>query len=786
MKIALAILVKGVDSEAEVLDRCLHYASKAVDHIFITVTHEANEIPSQKVYDICNKYGVTTSKFQWIKDFATARNFNFSQVGKDFTHILWLDADDVYRDKTNLDNKGSGSLKKILEIHPEIDCFSMFYLYAFDEYKNATVVHQKTRVIKNNGCVEWSGNGIHEDFKENRTLTRFAIDGIDILHLTDQTRIDTSKQRNYDITKSWLNGHEDDPRSYWNLANSAFGAADYDESLKAFEVFMEKSHSDEEKYIARLRMSDVYWVQGNHNLALDQARYALGMRPEYPDAYHVCGRIYYQLGQFDRAKDMFLNGLGRPAPYYKILVYNPREYDYTPLMNLAKCYYALNLPQLALPAFEAAIKIVPADKALKKTIKILKKESLEGDEIIKLASKLRKITDKVKLKKQLDKVPEKFKFHPEILRIRNTNFIKTTSSGRDLAIFCGFTEEEWTAKSIEEKGSGGSEEAIVTMAQGLTERGWNVTIYNNCGHLETEHKGVIYKPYMGWNYRDKQDVVILWRNIKPLDWEINADKIYLDMHDVIPAGEFTSPRIDRVSKIFFKSEYHKNLYPIIPQDKTAIIPNGIDPTQFTSQLDRDNTLIINTSSPVRSLTSLIEIMKEVRKEVPEAKMKWAYGWITTDGGMKGEPEYPVWKKKILEGMKEAGIEDIGRLTHKEIAKLYQEANIFLYPTGFPEIDCISLTKALFAGCWPITTDYAALGEKMEAGGSFIHLDHKHDDYKTWDMGILDKELKQKFAHEIIQKLKTPVKESSRKRLEKFAIENYSWDKIINQWNEILK
>ena len=35
----------------------------------------------------------------------------------------------------------------------------------------------------------------------------------------------------------------------------------------------------------------------------------------------------------------------------------------------------------------------------------------------------------------------------------------------------------------------------------------------------------------------------------------------------------------------------------------------------------------------------------------------------------------------------------------------------MYPTTFPEIDCISLTKALAAGCIPITSASGALNEK---------------------------------------------------------------------------
>lgn len=778
MKLALAMIVKGTDAEAVVLDRCLNYAEGAVDKIFITITHSPGQERNKAVEKIALLHGAEISDFEWINDFAAARNYNFAQVPKEYTHILWLDADDVLRDKDTSVGMGS-NLKKVIKTHPEVDVFSLFYNYAFDEHKNAIVVHQKTRVVKNDGCVSWFGNGIHEDFKENRELSRYAIDGIEIIHLSNESRLLDSRKRNYIIAKEWCEKHPEDPRSYWNLANSALGVAKYDIALKNFDVFMDRSTSDEEKYIARMRRSEVLAAQGYNQKALDEARYAIGLRPEYPDAYHLAGRIFYVMGLYYQAKDMFINGLVRPAPKYKILVYNPRDYDYAPLMMLARTYYQMELPQLALPVMEEAFKIVPSDKELEKTIKKMKKEAKEGEKIVKWCSRLLKIKDKKKLKAELDKVPEKWKYHPEVLRIKNTNFIKETSSGKDLVVFCGYTAEEYTPKLIAEKGSGGSEEALVNLTAGLKKAGWNVTVYNNCGDKESVHDGVIYRPYMSYNYRDKQDVTIIWRMTRPLDWGINSDKIFLDLHDVMGQGEFTAERLKKLNKIFFKSQYHRNLYPNVPDDKCIVIPNGIHTEQFVPR-DRDNKLMINTASPVRALSALIDIMKEVRKEVPDAKMQWAYGWTVTDKGMADNAEYPIWKENILKGMKEAGIEDLGRLTFEQVAELNNKASMYIYPTGFPEIDCISITKALAAGCYPVTTDYGAIKEKSSYGGCFINYPDSHEVPGQIDFSVNSEEVKQRFVKQIVDKLKNPPTEEERRSMTRVK-EKYSWDSIVEQW-----
>src|SRR4051812_5122527 len=113
MKIALAMIVRGVDTEAALLDRCLSTIAPFVDGIFITITHLPGETRDKAVEKIALTYGATVSDFEWCTDFAAARNFNFGQVTKEYDYILWSDADDAWR--------GLNKLKGILKDHGSID-----------------------------------------------------------------------------------------------------------------------------------------------------------------------------------------------------------------------------------------------------------------------------------------------------------------------------------------------------------------------------------------------------------------------------------------------------------------------------------------------------------------------------------------------------------------------------------------------------------------------------------------------------------------------------------------
>lgn len=775
IKLALALIVKGDDEEAERLDECLDLPKNSIDGIFITVTQ-----PNDKVEEVCKKYKAHVSHFEWSNDFSAARNFNFSQVPNDYTHIIWLDADDGIR--------GVEKLKNILSENTDVDTFILNYMYAFDEERNPVVVHMKTQIVKNNGCVVWRG-AIHEDLTPTRDITPFFIEGIERIHLSEGDRIEKSKERNLFIAEQQIKKEGNDPRSWWNLGNSLRAMDRYEESIQAFNAFLSSSQSDEEKYHARLRMSECYWAMGDKFKAIDEARYAIGTKPEYPDAYNLLGGLYIETHQWDNAIKIYLQGLVKKPPYHSILVYNPRDYDYVPMKNLAKAYWSVNRPDMALPLLEACLKIMPSDKKTLNIVENLKKEEKIFNEVLIEAERLKSINDKEKLKKELDKLPIDIQSHPAIAVIRNINFIKEKSSGKDIVFYCGNTGEVWNPETAKIKGIGGSEEAVIWLSKLLVKRGWNVEVYANCGTEEKIYDGVHWKPFWTWNTRDKQDVVIIWRHPAVVKYDINADKIFVDMHDVVSDGEFTEERLKKITKVFVKSKFHRSLFPSIPENKIIVVPNGIDPSIFEQDTKRDDFLLVNTSSPDRSLSALLECYEEIKKQVPEAKLKWAYGWGVWDIAHGDNPRMMEWKDEMTTRMKELGVEELGRVSHGEVAKLYLTANIFAYPSEFAEIDCISLSKALAAGTIPITTDFSAMGEKQGHGGIFVHSSKNKDDWAKpyqFDFSMRDENMKKEFIESCVRFLKNPPTEKSRSSMREWARFNFDWERVADVWDKEIK
>ena len=204
---------------------------------------------------------------------------------------------------------------------------------------------------------------------------------------------------------------------------------------------------------------------------------------------------------------------------------------------------------------------------------------------------------------------------------RNTEYRKTASSGKDLVIYCGHTKHQWNPELFKTKGFGGSEEAVIYLTRELAKLGWDITVYNNCGHKPLVDGGVTYRPSWDFNPGDKQDIVILWRVVKPLDWDINAEKILVDLHDAASEKAFTDRnRLARVTGVFVKSQFHRSLYPNVPDRKIAVIPNGLDFSLLRSDEPKDPYLLINTSSADRSLDVLPKLFKEVKRRVPKARL----------------------------------------------------------------------------------------------------------------------------------------------------------------------
>lgn len=138
-----------VKNEEDCIDRCLSSVQDIVDEIIIVDTGSTDDTK-----DIVRKYTDQIFDFEWIDDFAAARNYAFSCGTKDY--IFWLDADDILKDE---DRKKFSTLKGGLD--QSVDSVTMDYDLAYDEFGNVTSSVRRNRLVKRENKFRWIG-AVHE------------------------------------------------------------------------------------------------------------------------------------------------------------------------------------------------------------------------------------------------------------------------------------------------------------------------------------------------------------------------------------------------------------------------------------------------------------------------------------------------------------------------------------------------------------------------------------------------------------------------------------------------
>lgn len=171
------------------------------------------------------------------------------------------------------------------------------------------------------------------------------------------------------------------------------------------------------------------------------------------------------------------------------------------------------------------------------------------------------------------------------------------------------------------------------------------------------------------------------------------------------------------------------------------------------------------SAYYRGLEALLKMWPEIRKQVPDASLDIYYGWQSWDA-MSGDHEFKPRILKLLAELKDQGVTEHGRVDHETLAQAMLDTDVWAYPTEFPEIHCITALKAQQAGCYPVTTNVAALKETVQCGDVIDCANIYSNDYAQ-----------KKFIRAVVSALKenkvgTPVK-------------NAGWDYVAKQWEAVL-
>lgn len=175
-----------------------------------------------------------------------------------------------------------------------------------------------------------------------------------------------------------------------------------------------------------------------------------------------------------------------------------------------------------------------------------------------------------------------------------------------------------------------------------------------------------------------------------------------------PATDFLKFEYHKFDKLVFVSHWQMNAFQQfynIPSDKCIVMLNAITPIS-PNKGQYDEIRIGYWSTPHRGLAIVVPVFEYLSTKYPEIQLDvfssfGLYGWQQRD-----EPFKEIFDKCDSHPK----INNHGSVSNNEIRQYASEADIFAYPSIWPETSCLCLMEAMSAGMICVHSNLAALYE----------------------------------------------------------------------------
>jgi tetratricopeptide (TPR) repeat protein len=597
-KIALTYIVKD-NSEYNLFEKSLNSFMPYFDGLYVAVTGTSGE--HDKIHRLVKKWNgksISTSPEThpkiysqkedgtwFFSNFAEARSVSWSIVDKEYDYLSWADTDDLL--------SGGGEIRNIVNQAKAqgVDMLFCTYNYAnvFDEkgrLKEVVINHERERFI-NPRKYSWKSR-LHEVLIPKQGVpiraVQYSFDpkinqNLVWIHTADMEKSKGALMRNVEILE--IQGKEEnyqDPRTVFYLAKTYFDIGS-DEKLRLADEYLDKylkvSGWNQEKANAWEYKGMI--AQRLNKPKEEALRYLLMANTEYPKNHTANLRIadlYMQLNQDDLAKH-YLDLVERVLGEHKsqATIGNPMEIKL--LLTTLKYQQALKEKNLDNAVYwaEQRHKLLP--DGLLDSIVAEQNKQMVAKGFVNFATYLNKAGRYDDVLKLLQLAPEEYKEEQFLMQIANSLPPKKWNDN-SIVYYASWGAkhlETWNAHSLK-KGIGGSESAVIYLSKEWALKGYEVTVF--CDTPKTEMiDGVLYVPYFLMNFKDEFNTLIFWRSPHLLDLDIKANNLYMDLHDISDPTQWTSERINKVDKVFFKSKWHRTNIPQLPDSKAVVISNGV-------------------------------------------------------------------------------------------------------------------------------------------------------------------------------------------------------------------
>ncbi|MFA8343790.1 MAG: glycosyltransferase [Rhodothermaceae bacterium] len=291
-KLTLSMIIKN---EEKFLEDCLKSVVDLADEIVIVDTGSTD-----RSLEIAEKYSAKIFHFEWINNFAAARNYALQHSTGNW--ILYLDADE------RLTPESVSELKKVISTDKKRGIYCNVISYS--KVAGNTNKMKYTRLFKNSDNIKFDGR-VHEQIEKSLKQNGYTFldSKIDIQHLGyDQNEeiYRQKAQRNLDLL---LIDYNRDKKSYtaFQIGQTHIILGNSNESVKYFKEVLADPEIDSSYRLQAARFLGAYYCENNElELAVKFVEVGLKINPQHHLLNVVLAEIFLKNGNRENAEKYFL------------------------------------------------------------------------------------------------------------------------------------------------------------------------------------------------------------------------------------------------------------------------------------------------------------------------------------------------------------------------------------------------------------------------------------------------------------------------------------------------
>ncbi len=372
--------------------------------------------------------------------------------------------------------------------------------------------------------------------------------------------------------------------------------------------------------------------------------------------------------------------------------------------------------------------------------------------------------------------------------------------GKPSVLFYAELAGPYVPPDLKTRAVGGSETALMSVAEGLAGAGHQVVVVGHPGRRAGVYGDVQYVDVRSRDWRTLHvDVTVVFRQL-PHAWRRLPGRVrLLWAHDHIGVYPEMQPGLRRrLLEFAWRLVGYRLFGPSLPGGVVAVsewlatcwrdfagwpaehvrvIRNGVHPELFTalegavSPTDvqgRGRLRVAYTSVPERGLALLIrEVMPRVWQQLPDVELHvFSYRSL--------EPYRPLLRR-LGRGAQNVYFHE--GLPKQQLAVALKRCHVWAYPTDFPETSCIAAMEAQAAGLPVVSSRRYALTETVEDGRTGFLIPGE----------VGSPEYVRKFADACTLLLRDA---DLRRRMGDWGarrmLSEFTWQRAVSQWSELLE